>query len=67
MTLDDYKSKITVTTCKFCTKSLTKQPITHYNHDDGWTVTGFERKQWLGIKCIKCWYEWSLDKLGVKR
>lgn len=39
--------------------------LDHYNHAEGWKVEGFDEKQWLFIKCLKCHISWSLDKLGV--
>ncbi len=39
--------------------------LKHYSHPEGWKVEGFDEKQWLYIKCLKCHVSWSLDKLGV--
>ncbi|MBI2624843.1 MAG: hypothetical protein HYW70_00690 [Candidatus Nealsonbacteria bacterium] len=37
------------------------------NHDGGWEVKGFDKKQWLYYQCKKCGYQTSFDKLGVPR
>lgn len=41
--------------------------IEHYDHEGGWTVEGFQRKQWLYKTCMRCGYQWALWKLGVPR
>ena len=50
-----------------CGADLTGQPIKQYPHSEGWTVQGFEEKQWLYVTCPKCGYDWAIWKLGVKR
>lgn len=64
--LADWRKSITITTCDICgAEGLDEQPIDHYEHDSGWEVAGFDKKQWLSVKCPnpKCRYEWSLWKL----
>ena len=39
--------------------------LEHYSHAEGWKVEGFNERQWLYIKCLRCHVSWSLDKLGV--
>jgi hypothetical protein len=53
-------------TCQWCKGPLARK-IDVYEHDWGWTVKGFAHKLWLSIACLKCGYEWSLNKLGVLR
>lgn len=44
-------------------------PIDHYDHDDGWEVDGFEKRQWLFVRQRTRTgpYSLSLDKLGLAR
>ena len=42
-----------------------KRVLEHYSHAEGWLVEGFDTRQWLSIKCLKCNLSWSLDKLGI--
>jgi hypothetical protein len=66
-TLGDYQDTVKHLTnwkCPNCQERLGPQ-IDRYDHDGGWLVAGFERRQWLSIKCSGCHYEWSLWKLGV--
>jgi len=53
-------------TCKFCNTPL-RNKIDHYAHSDGWKVMYYTNRLWLSIKCPKCDYDWSLQKLGVPR
>ena len=41
--------------------------IEHYDHDDGYEVEGYDKRQWLYITCPRCNYQMALWKLGVKR
>lgn len=41
--------------------------LEHYSHAEGWSVEGFDTRQWLLIRCLKCNLSWSLDKLGIPR
>jgi len=63
-TLSWYEA-VTPKTCKICNGSLGL--IEHYDHDGGWLVDGFEKKQWLYRTCFKCGYQWAIWKLGVPR
>lgn len=66
--LDYYRFQIKQTECKFCGyRELDQLPIEFYEHDGGWWLTDFTKKQWLYITCPKCGYEWALWKLGVPR
>ena len=52
--------------CKSCNQRFsTLSQIFHYQHSSGWIVPGYEKKQWLYIKCANCGEEISLWKLGV--
>jgi len=66
-TLADYARAIVDTECRWCGRSLKHRRVDHYDHSDGWPVHGFDRLQWLSIKCPKCGYDWALWKLGVPR
>jgi hypothetical protein len=50
-------------TCGWCQTDLSGVPIEHYDHDGGYEVPGYEKKQWLYITCPKCHYQWALWKL----
>jgi len=69
MKLEDYKKLLMVkrAKCKWCGTPLWYCEIEHYDHDDGWEVEGFSKKQWLYVTCPKCGYQWSLWKLGIPR
>jgi hypothetical protein len=67
LTLEDYSKLIKIKRCRWCDTPLPIQDIDHYPHQYGWTVRGFDEKQWLSVRCPKCRYEWSLWKLGVPR
>lgn len=46
------------------------QHVESYPHEGGWYVKtddGTVDKAWLFIKCPKCGYDWSFNKLGVPR
>lgn len=58
--------------CPTCGKPMTK--LKHYDHDAGWPVLGFTRKQWLYRECHnkrcadgKVGFQWAAWKLGVSR
>jgi len=53
--------------CGFCGTILEGEPIRQYPHKAGWPVKGFDKLQWLFVKCPKCGYDWNLSKLGVAR
>lgn len=51
-------------------QNLGALPIEHYDHDHGWSVDGFEKRQWLSIKKYSKFggYDYlSFDKLGFNR
>jgi len=65
--LSDYQDTVKHLTnwkCPNCGGRLGPK-LDRYDHDGGWLVEGFERRQWLSIKCAGCHYDWSLWKLGV--
>jgi len=66
-TLRQYAEAIETTKCRLCGRSLLRRPVDHYDHPEGWPVHGFNKLQWLSIKCPKCDYDWSLWKLGLPR
>ena len=45
----------------------TKSRKGHYSHADGWSVAGFDERQWLYFQCSQCAYQHSLDKLHIPR
>lgn len=55
------------TKCPHCETQLKWLVILAYPHEQGWTVKGFDKKQWLFIKCPKCKTDRSLWKMGVPR
>jgi hypothetical protein len=67
-TLNDYDQRATELTggkCPTCEGVLGY--IENYDHNGGWNVEGFQRKQWLYKTCRKCGYQWALWKLGIPR
>jgi len=65
-TLAEYRKLVKRNECTWDDHKLPEQ-VDAYPHPDGWRVAGMDEKQWLSIKCPKCGYEWSLNKLGVPR
>ncbi len=67
--LKDYAEMVEGKKCKWCGKVfiVDESDIDYYDHDGGWSVKGFDKKQWLSVYCEKCEYDWSLWKLGVER
>lgn len=63
--LDKYENVFPRTECSKCNVNLTKEPIQHYAHSNGWSVIGFKKKQWLFVQCPKCGYQSALWKLGI--
>ena len=59
-----FLKQLQVLNCKSCGTPLPRA-IKHYEHEGGWEVLGFQKKQWLFIECLNCEHEWSLNKLGV--
>jgi len=50
-----------------CQAPIGNLPISHYDHENGWALTGFASRQWLYIVCPKCRYQTSLEKLGIPK
>ena len=64
--LEQYRAQITYQRCRWC-NALLPGTVDIYEHESGWYVKDLDKKQWLSLKCIKCDYDWSLNKLGVPR
>jgi hypothetical protein len=64
-TLEQYRAQV-MCDCHWCKGSLS-QTVDIYEHDSGWYVNGLDKKQWLSVKCLKCGYDWSFNKLLVAR
>lgn len=67
MKLREYGGLVKDTKCKFCSTELPVGCIEYYDHEQGWQVEGFQKKQWLYVTCKKCGHQWSLEKLGISR
>ena len=65
-TLSDYRKLVKKELCRWDNTQL-PMTVLSYDHQDGYEVEGFEKKQWLYLRCVKCDYDWSLWKLGVPR
>lgn len=64
--LSYYEKQIEDKQCKRCKIPLGGLPIQHYDHEGGYDVHTFYRKQWLYVVCPMCEYQWALHKLGAK-
>lgn len=64
--LVDYRAMVTIENCQWDGAKL-PQAIDTYEHPYGWMVNQMHGPQWLSIRCPKCGYDWSLNKLGVPR
>lgn len=62
-----FLSQMTKATCHACGANIIGEAVHHYEHDGGWKVPGFEKRQWLYVVCPKCQNQISLWKLGVAR
>ena len=58
-----YQEEIKGKKCRWCGKDLGDELLEFYDHDGGFEVEGFDRKQWLYVTCPECEYQWSLSKL----
>jgi hypothetical protein len=58
-------AKLKTTHCR-CGEQLPIE-VYHYQHSEGWKVSGFSEKQWLYIQCPHCTYQNAISKLGVPR
>lgn len=68
MRIGDYEKLLEGKTCRWHEKPVTlPTEIKTYDHEDGYTVEGFKRKQWLYVTCSDCGYDWSIWKLGIDR
>lgn len=60
--------KIKIKECRFCSTPFNPLPLMyHYEHDSGFIVPGFSKRQWLYLRCRKCGHDWSLTHLGVSQ
>lgn len=76
-TLGDYQRAIAGARCRFCGQDkpdgtrigtlLDRQGIKYYDHDGGYEVAGFVKRQWLYVTCPVCQHDWSLVHLQVPR
>ncbi len=66
MNINDYKKMVEGKSCRWCEYVLPSE-VRHYNHLGGRKVAGFDQRQWLSVRCSRCSYDWSLEKLGVAR
>jgi hypothetical protein len=69
-TLPEWRARVQVEECKWDGASLAGRPLDAYPHEGGWYTQDHEgkvHKLWLSIRCPKCGYDWSLNKLGVPR
>lgn len=66
MNIKDYERMVQGKSCRWCEYVLPSK-VRRYNHHGGWKVSGFEQRQWLSVRCSRCDYDWSLEKLGVAR
>lgn len=64
LTLNEYADKFAGLVCRWDGAKLTGK-VDHYNHTGGQPVSGFEMPQWLSMRCTKCGYDWSLNKLPI--
>jgi hypothetical protein len=64
--IKDYERMVQGKSCRWCEYVLPSE-VRHYNHMGGWQVVGFQQRQWLSVRCDRCSYDWSLEKLGVAR
>lgn len=67
MKMIEYSEKIKGKKCRFCRTVLNHENINYYDHEAGWDVEGFKKKQWLYVPCHGCGHDWSLEKLGIGR
>lgn len=72
--LDDYEDMVKDKDCKFCRRedppkkmSLDGLKVEYYDHDGGWSVRGFAKKQWLYMTCPKCKHQHSFNHLGISK
>ena len=63
---EHYRGKIKLTRCRWCNANLSKERIRMFACPDAWKIPGREETWMLYITCPKCYYDWYLNKLGVK-
>ncbi len=64
MQLADFAALAAGLPCYSCNLPLPEQ-IEHVDHDGGWLVEGFEKRQWLHVDCPNCKVGNSLWKIGI--
>ena len=68
MKITDYEKMLEGKTCRWHNAPVKlPQKIDSYDHSGGYTVEGFDQKQWLSVRCVECSYDWSIWKLGIPR
>jgi hypothetical protein len=65
MTLEQITEKVDAMNlwCRWCGTRLSGRDVTHYDHDDGKKLEGFDKPQWISVHCTGCDYDWSWWKL----
>jgi len=64
MKIGDYAQLVKGKKCKICGSKLPAE-VEHYDHEGGWIVDGYEKRQWLYTRCRRCGYKNALWKLGI--
>ena len=66
MTIADYEKLLEGKKCRWHQEPIAlPTKLKSYDHDGGYVVEGFEKKQWLYLTCESWGYDWSIRKLGV--
>ncbi|MFH1613314.1 MAG: DUF6011 domain-containing protein, partial [bacterium] len=73
-TLVDYtkQAKLYISRWKIDKKCMCGKPVqngwvNHYEHESGWYVRDYKKKQWLYFECPKCGNQYSFAHAGVRR
>lgn len=65
--LGDLVNQVVTNICPSCGKELQFNYVDIYDHPYGWHVIPEIPKQWISVRCHKCKYNVSINKLGVSR
>lgn len=49
----------------FCRTPLCFGCLMSYDHEDGETLPGFQKPQWVYVHCLKCGYDTNIYKIGI--
>jgi len=49
--------------CQCCGTPLTEGVVQSYDHEDGATLSGFGKPQWVYVRCRKCRYDTNYRKI----